>query len=193
MNKKKKRRIKRLIFGIVLLLIAGVAITLLLLPPVPGRVTRTGVEKYEKWSKYVQNMIDDKLVGALPGAEFVEKYGTDYRYEYRCAPVGDPIFSVSLTCVIDDETDYRLEKARIAYIFEEREGDFGGKTFFARPDYERNLFKLNDHYLNSGVPYQFENVFFDDATRTVVWYAAYLWDDGVLPGGFEENCPAVGD
>lgn len=191
-KKKKKKSVRKKNLKIALICAAAAAVLalvvvleLMLVPPRVGQICHTSVEKYGKWNAGISALMDERFHGLLPSEEIAEKFGTEYRYEYSCSFLGDPVFILTLKCSFGDDAAFDAEESRIAdsiKLLKEEDGI----RYYVRPDYEKNLSLYLDSQVKDGLCLAFENVCFCEAERTAEWHAAVIWDSEDLPENFDE-------
>ena len=140
-------------------------------PPI-GHELKFNAKDYLKVNSYVENILNSYFIDIFPDKTQLHE-NSIYCYEYRCALVGDPTFSIELTNYFDDPSVFQSEKSRLLNL--------GGEkiqyndTLLCVYKHSNDEF-YNDGEINDGLFFCFEFVKINEEELSIKYQVVYTHD-----------------
>ena len=158
-----------------ILLIVTALLTACSDPPI-DRVIVTDATEFGKYNEYVTNTLAKEFEGVLPAQIPRHSIVNAFSYSYECAVLGNPNFYIHLQLTIEGTETYRSEQERISSISSSVLNDPNGKTYYLIHINADDIRHYTDTDVLDGMNYRFECAVFDEASQSIQYLSAQLWD-----------------
>ena len=165
-----------LIAAAAILLIAGVVLTGVLFGDAPvSHVTVTDPERYMQTNSYVARALSDGKAfrGLLP--EHIPERAAAYTYDYDCALLSDPVFSIQVSIPYGEDAAFRAEMQRIAAIAKTKQ-EMEDKTIFYITGSAEDVKQFLDDEVRDGRIYILEIALADPGEKCIRYLTAQLYE-----------------